>query len=412
MRVLVVTNTFPPGYTGGAEISNYHTCRGLRKRGIDCSILVLNNRRGKTVDEWYEFDGIPVHRAHVVTKKRTAWRDVFDPRIYRAVRTALRKLQPDLVHVHNVSGTTLAPYLACRQVGVPVVNTLHDLWLLCPNNMLYRKDGSFCDPKQYPRGCGDCFRRYDYWGDIVGRRRIFSLLTANVSYFISPSQAIIDRHVEAGYARERFRLVRLGFENPGPQRPQHPTVRAVVEMARRYQVIVFAGGGVEIKGACVLLEAIPMLLAHIDRLRMVVAGGGDKRFLDQFRRYAPAVQVLGKVPFREMRTLFGAGDLTILPSVWHENSPVVIFESFQRGTPVLASKIGGIPEFIQENRTGYLFPPASASALAEKAILHFARSAVERRRMRQTCYRYVDEELAFKQHIEGILTAYDEVLGY
>jgi len=410
MRVLVVTNTFPPGYAGGAEISNYHTCQGLRKTGVDCSILVLNNRRAQALDEWYEFDGIPVHRVDFVTRKRTALRDVFDKRIYLVVLSALRKLQPDLVHVHNVSGATLAPYLACRRAGVPVVNTLHDLWLLCPNNMLYRKDGSFCDPTQYPHGCGDCFQRYDYWGDIGWRRRLFKTLTGNVACFISPSQAVIDRHVEAGYSRERFRLVRLGFEDKTPRLPQHPTVRGLVEMARRYRVIVFAGGGVEIKGARVLLKAVPVLLSHVERLRIVIAGGGDKKVLNQFHSYAPAVQVLGKVPFQEMRNLFGAGDLTVLPSVWHENSPVVIFESFQRGTPVLASDFGGIPELIQEGRTGYLFARGNAGALAEKVILHFAGSTMERRRMRQRCYRYIHTELTFENHIKGMLEVYDEVL--
>ena len=124
MRVLFLTNTFPPGYTGGAEVANYHICRGLIRRGVRCSILVVNNRMAEPSDEWYELDGIPVHRVDFHTKKRRPVTDVFDWRVYRAVRAELRRLKPDLIHVQNVSGATLAPYVACRTMKVPVVSII------------------------------------------------------------------------------------------------------------------------------------------------------------------------------------------------------------------------------------------------------------------------------------------------
>ena len=62
MRVLFVTNTFLPNYTGGAEVSLYHTCRGLMRDEVACSVLHVNNRRDKTKEDWYDVDGIPVHR--------------------------------------------------------------------------------------------------------------------------------------------------------------------------------------------------------------------------------------------------------------------------------------------------------------------------------------------------------------
>lgn len=411
MRVLALSNTFPPGYTGGAEIANYHTCRGLIRRGIECSILVLNNRMNAPVDEWYEFDTIPVHRIFFHTEKRHPVRDVFDRRIYRAVLAELRRLKPDIVHIHNVSGATLAPYVACRVAGVPVVNTLHDLWLLCPNNMLYRRDGSFCNPAQTARGCRDCYRVYDFWGLIPHRRAVFAALTSNVRVFISPSQAVIDRHVEAGYAPQRFRLVRLGFEMQRVGEPSHVGLKRVLDESLRYRVVAFVGGGVLVKGARVLLEAIPLMLRHVERLRIVVAGHTGGQILALFKRYAPAVQVLGWVPFDEIRTLFAAADLTLVPSVWHENSPVVIFESFQVGTPVVGSAFGGIPELIHDGETGYLFPLGDAAALAERVILHFARPAHERRRMRQHCLAEIRTRLTLERHIESTLQIYREILG-
>lgn len=411
MRLLLITNTFPPGYTGGAEVSNYHTCRELIRRGVQCLILFVNARMVEHIDEWYELDGIPVHRVNFVTKKRRPVKDIFDQRVYKAVRAELQQLKPDLVHITNVSGTTLAPYVACRVMGIPVVNTLHDLWLLCPNNMLYRDDGSFCDPAQSPKRCQDCFRRYDFWGNIPYRRQVFATLTSNVKVFISPSQALINQHVRAGYAADRFRLIPYGFEELTSVEPQHPGIRGVIASAHNYRTIVFVGGGVEIKGAGVLIRATPLLLRHVENLRVIVTGVGEERYLAQFRHYAPAVRVLGWVPFAEIRALFATADLTIVPSVCHENSPVAIYENYQVGTPVIGSAFGGIPELIDKGKTGYLFPVHDADALAEKVILHFARPAYERRHVRQCCVEKMQMHLTMEKHIKDTLQVYQEILG-
>jgi glycosyltransferase involved in cell wall biosynthesis len=149
----------------------------------------------------------------------------------------------------------------------------------------------------------------------------------------------------------------------------------------------------------------------VKNLRIVVAGGGERNILDRFSHYSPLVKVLGWVRPSDIRSLFRISDLTLLPSVWHENLPVVIFESSQVGTPVVGSNFGGIPELITEGKTGYLVPPGDPVALAEKVIMHFAAPAVRQRRMRQACYQQVSTDLTLAQHIDGLLDIYKEVLS-
>ncbi len=410
LRVLFVMNLFSPAYTGGAEVINYHTCRGLRREGVECSILVVNNRSPEPVDELYEYGGIPVHRLGFYSRKRRAWRDVFDGRVYRAVRAEVQRQQPHLVHIHNVSGATLAPYLACRVANLPVVNTLHDFWLLCPNNMLYRRDGSFCDALQDPSGCRHCFRRYDYWGDVPFRRSIFAWLTSNVRVFISPSEALTNLHVLAGYDRRRLRLVRHGIDHQASSEPDHAGVREVIASRGQFRTLVFAGGGIEIKGAKVLLEALPLILRHVERARLIVVGRGETHLLSQFQHHGPSVRLLGQMPYREIRHLLAAADLVLVPSTCQESFSLVTLESLQVGTPVVGSDFGGIPELIEDGETGYLVPAGDAVALAERIILHFARPGVIRRRMHRQCQQAVQERLSFEDHIQGTLDIYQEAL--
>ncbi|HMN30949.1 MAG TPA: glycosyltransferase, partial [Caldilineaceae bacterium] len=408
MRVLFINNWFLPDLAGGAEVSLYHTCRGIQRAGVDCTLLSVITRGAEPVNEWYHLDHIPVHRVRYFTKPPL--NQLMDLRVYRNVADELAAVKPDLVHIHNVSGASLAPFLACRHAGVPVVNTLHDLWLICPNNMRYQEDGSYCDPRRFPNGCGRCFRKYDYWAAVPQRRRIFQALTSHVRTFIAPSQALIDRHVEAGYPPERFRLAPYGLEEPEAVAPRHPVIQDLVRTASTQPTVVFAGGGSEHKGAHIVLAAIPTLLAQTEGLRIIVAGGGEERFLQAYQRFAPAVMTLGPVPFADMRALFGAADLSIVASVWHENSPVVIYENFQVGTPVTGSAFGGTSELIDEDQTGYLYEVGNAEALAATVKRHFQKAPWQRRQMRQQCLRTVRTRLGLDAHVATHLRIYHEVL--
>lgn len=409
-RVVFFTHTFVPDYIGGAEVSLYHTCRGLQARGFDCAVLVVNSRGRDRSDRWYDVDGIPVHRVTWRTKKRRPMTDLFDARVFPLVYGDLRRLRPDILHVHNVAQATLAPFVAAQASGTPTVCTLHDHWMLCPNNMLFRADCTVCDPAQNPEGrCGQCYRRYEYWADLPQRRQWMERLTHNVARFISPSQALIDLHVAGGFDRERFRLVPYALDAPDWVEPTHEQVLEACHAAQNQPTMVFAGGGVANKGADVVLRAIPGLLEAIPNLQFVIAGSGEPEYFQQFARYAPQVRVLGKVPFGEMRALFAAADLSLMASIWPENSPVVIYENFQVGTPMLGSAIGGVPELIDEGRTGYLFPPNDHDTLVAKAAQHFARPPHERRRMRQACIETARANLTLERHLDCTQAVYAEV---
>jgi glycosyltransferase involved in cell wall biosynthesis len=412
MRVLFVTNYFPPDEVGGAEIAAFHSCHGLIAHGLDASVLTVNTRTSQREDTHYRLQGVPVHKiSHRPFTVSNALTQTFDPRVYRDVLAELRQVQPDLVHIHNVSGATLAPFVACHRLGVPVVLTLHDLWLLCPNNMLYQHDGVLCSPAEHPNGCRRCFRRYDYWADLPQRRQIFSFLVRHVGFFMSPSQKLIDLHVAAGYDPNRFRLVRYGIVPGLAQPPARSPAREIVQERGLYNSLLFAGSVVEIKGMQTVIEALPLLFRYLPRFRLVVAGSGDERFLTALRKFdSSRVVLLGRVPFREMRALYSAADLTAVPSTWYDNSPMVIYESLLAGTPIVGSKIGGIPELIEEGETGYTVPPRDVAALAEKVIEYFALPAPRRRAMRRSCTQHAREQLTLERHLDRLQEVYKEVV--
>jgi glycosyltransferase involved in cell wall biosynthesis len=411
MRVLTISNYFPPSDVGGAEIAAHNTCYGLRQQGVDVSVLAITARAHRREDSHYTINGIPVHRVSIPKSVPSRYLQAFDPRVYREVRGELHRTAPDLVHIHNVSGASLAPFLACRLRGLPAVLTLHDHWLLCPNNLLLRKGGALCNPTECNSASRQCFRRYDFWASIPRRRQVFARAVANVRAFISPSQKLIDLHAAAGYDRARFRVVRYGIQPALTRIPSAPLARQVVLDRGLPRTLLFSGMVVENKGIQTLIEALPRISERLPDARLVVAGTGDADYMTALGAVGgPRVVLLGRLPFQEMRSLYAAADLTLVPSVWHDNSPMVIYESLLAGTPVAGSAIGGIPELIEHGRTGYLFPAGDAVALAEQVIQHFSRPAIERRSMRRRCVETATAELTLDRHIERLLPIYREAL--
>lgn len=413
MRVLLLTNYFPPHYTGGAEVVVYNECLGLRERGVDASVLMVNARMKEQQDRYRQYEGLPLHELmYRPYRFKSGLLQAFDPRIYSAVLAELDRLRPDLVHIHNVSGTTLAPFLACRRLGLPVVLTLHDHWLLCPNNMLYRRDGSLCAGSTSARTCNRCFRRYDFWANTSGRRRLFAHLVANVRVFVSPSRSLVDLHVAAGYDRSRFRVVPNAIKPALFQWPADAAVRAVARDLGLHRTLLFAGAIAENKGILTLVEAAPLLAKYVPGFRLIVAGTGDPSLVQALQAIDSCeVELLGSVPFQEMRALYAAADLTVVPSLWYENSPMVIYESLLAGTPVVGSEVGGIPELIEPGTTGYTFRRGDHVALTERVIQHFARSARERRSMRRQCVEHSRSHMTLDRHLDCIQQVYKEALG-
>jgi glycosyltransferase involved in cell wall biosynthesis len=412
-HVLIISNFFPPLFAGGAEVVVYNSCKGLRERGVDATIMMTNARFNDAVDRFYDYQGVPVHEVRFASRLHSkSMFQVFEPRIYHAVRREIERVRPDLVHMHNLSGASLAPVLACRDAGVPAVLTLHDHWLLCPNNNLYQTGGGLCNPASHGRRCSDCFTRYDFWADVPLRKRLFQLLTRSVGRFYSPSQRLVDLHAAAGYDPRRFRVVPNGI----PHRPAEGEARSFIKQAVAESLgantLLLAGAIAETKGIQVFLRALPLLQRYIPNLHVWVAGEGEPGLSAALRRHTPGpVRMFGKLPFNEMRPLYACADLTVVPSIWEENSPMVIYESALAGTPILGSKIGGIPELVREGVTGYLFPRMDEAALAERAIQHFARPPVERRQMRQRCAEYAQAHFTVDCHLDALQAAYIEDLS-
>jgi len=357
MRVLLVSK-FLDG-RGGDAVSVRLLHGWLRSRGHDLFELGTRTSCG---DGWPAemLDGdlfpSPLPPSGAGLRRLAA---LYRPSAARALERLIDRRRPEIAHLHNIhyhlSGSVIA---TARARGLPVVWTLHDVNLFCPN-ISGSRDG---------RPCLEChvgrFHRcvvFNCRGSLAA-----SLGAAAEAYLLRTLGLLdeVDRFVCPG------RFTRTLLETHGI-----PTERIhVVEPAIDLETFAAApggGSGFLYAGRLAAEKGIDRLIRAVGRLaatKLLIAGEGPQR--DALGRLAEAeapgrVKFLGRLDRSDLARALSACDALVLPSVCLEVAPLVILEAAAAARPVVASQVGGIPEWVESGRTGLLVPPGDGEALVE-----------------------------------------------
>jgi glycosyltransferase involved in cell wall biosynthesis len=194
-----------------------------------------------------------------------------------------------------------------------------------------------------------------------------------VQLFVAPSRSVADAHERLGLHRSKLLVSDYGFANRAlrPASGPNPERALLSDASRRATLspvrIGFVGTLVRHKGPHVLLEAVRQLPA--DAYELEVWGSPDTfpEYTAQLRQMAKGLPVRFRGAFEngQAAEVYSRFDLLVVPSLWPENSPLVIHEAFMAGVPVAGARIGGIPELVTDGVNGVLYDAPSPDALAE-----------------------------------------------
>lgn len=332
-----------------------------------------------------------------------------DKHLYtRLFRDLLEQLRPDVVHVQH---SYLLGYDLLREVrhtlpGAPIVYTLHELLPICHNRgQMVRTWGTELCDQASPARCHTCFPGTPPERFFLRTRYIQSQL-ALVDRFICPSRFLAERFCEWGLQPEKVLVEEYG-RSGSPPAPA-PTHRASEPPVR----IGFFGQLSPFKGVDVLLEAALSLQQAGSPARVTLHGSHldlqspafRARFEELLSATAPTVRLHGAYGPADVDELMGNVDWVVVPSIWWENSPLVIQEAFQRGLPVICSGIGGMAEKVADGVNGLHFRPGSAVELAATIS-----RAVEDPDLWQRLHSGVPRIYPMEQHVSWLADLYDRL---
>ena len=370
-RVLIISHGHPDFSIGGGEIAAHAQWQELRRRGVEAMLLARTSQSPRHAGASFSlrsadgsevlFSAPPVdHFRHSQPQRRL---------VHEEFRALLERFSPTVVHFHHYVHLGLEMIREVRKFapGCVIVLTLHEFLAIChAQGQMLKTNGLLCS-KAAPLDCHSCFPQITPQEFFMRDLFIKSFLGL-VDRFICPSAFLRDRYIEWGLPRERM----VVLENGQPSTPAGIAAAAPERDQRTCFVVL--GQLSRLKGTLVILEAVKLLPKRLRRLVTVEIHGSLQYEVDDFRAlFQQAVQDTGDTvrycgPYRP-RDVHGIVQLNgwvIQPSIWWENSPLVIQEAFAAGRPVICSNIGGMAEKVTHGVNGLHFRVGSASDLAAR----------------------------------------------
>jgi glycosyltransferase involved in cell wall biosynthesis len=367
MRILHLTNYLPGSHAhaGGAEFACLQTIRLLGDAGHENVAWTLAPDRVPAPDGGSGFsrvtlpvmqDWLPRRlRRYAEVAKWYAWQS--DPRALRAAEDWLDAHPVDVLLVYNAQFLAQELLGRARARGIRVLQVIYDYWLFCPLTTLVDADGRICR-RSHGKECVPCLPpvlRPVQRAFLEARRRRFPRHLGAVDGFIVLSNASARLLQDFGVPRERIAVVPV---------PMDLTRLAPDETAVEPGLVLFAGWIQRRKGLEPLLQAFSRVCETRPEARLEVLGMPVKWEPDydtRVRALAGEPGLRGRVRFRdglayaEVKQRVREAAVIVIPEQWENMCPILLLESLAMGKVVVASRIGGIPEFVRHGETGFLF---------------------------------------------------------
>lgn len=393
MRLLFAVHGYPPDESGGAERRAERTARALVDRGHDVAVLVASSGRAGDVPATSRHqDGVDVWRVqpgrHRVDRPTTLPLTYDDPQVSAIAARLLDEFEPDILHVIGGYRVSAGPVRLARQHRVRTVVSLTDYWWVCHRITLMTTLGSPCEGPT-PVGCARCLaewsRRYRWlarasptaakwfwhigsrWPGLAARlgieaqrerREALARVLADVDAIVAPSKYVLHKHRTFDVGQDALTYMRQGVElDACPRRvPSHEVRFGYLGQIKPH------------KGVDLLLEAWRRLRgSQPRRLTLWGSAAGEAAYGESIQRSMAGTRDAdwaGELDAGGVWDVLSHLDVVVIASRWPENSPNVILEAQAVGVPVVASRVGGIPELVEHERNGLLFEAGSVSDLA------------------------------------------------
>lgn len=337
---------------------NFYRQFGGEDMAVEAQIRLLQ-KQGHIIQHFFKRSW-EIQPDSLFQKIRLGFNGIYSKTSAQEFRHTLSDFQPDVVHIHNVF-PLISPsiYTVLQQEQVPTVQTIHNFRWLCPNGLFYTQ-GNLCTrcangnilPAIQLRCLHDNLSQSIAYALAVGASRAFGWLPSQRAMILTLNQftaRLLKKHL--AIPKRNISILGNFLEDIPFTKPR--------EVNNRF---VYLGRLSPEKGIITLLEAA----RHFPQGQFDIIGTGPSEA--ELKAYA-ASHSLSNVHFwgflqgeERFRSLYGVAAL-LLPSVWHEQFPMVILEAFRMGVPVIATRMGGLPDIVLEGETGLLFDPGDANSL-------------------------------------------------
>jgi glycosyltransferase involved in cell wall biosynthesis len=401
MRILVLSDLFPPYHRGGHEIRCKIISRGFQNVGHETFILTSNYTEGNKIYEDNVFRKLYLTLPFGGEKETELQK--WSHRIKFAIlarlnffitRKILHMIKPDMVYAGQLSGVSLFPVKAIIGEKIPIVHHVGNYYL------------------------ADVVKKCIYEANLIKRAlfRIFYGLAriseVDISHIIAVSDRVKEKHVQAGLPGSSMIVI----PPRGVDIENIPNLENVGAMSTNPFRILYVGRLIEKKGPDIAIRAIAYLVNNKNKrdVRLEIVGKGSESYERQIRslvknlNLANYINLRGWMSHDDLQAYYGRHHVLVVPSVWEDPNPSVVIEAMSKGVAVVASRIGGIPGRIESKKTGVLVEPGNPVLLAE-ALLQLIDNPSVLESIRMEGLKKARAEFSNKKIVQRILNYMDIV---
>lgn len=405
LKIILTVHQFLPDHFSGTETLVYETAKELLERGHAVKVITGFPTKKKLADDQrfdeYTYAGIPISRFHhsytPMGGQTNIQELVFQNRLFGAFfKTYLGREQPDVVHFFHLSRLSASAIDVCEELRLPTVFTPTDFWFICPTAQLQWPGNQACPgPNAFSINClrhtiqltqqggiNTLVQRLPDWllGFLVRvikvtnlngqypqlinalvRRKDFLLERLNrIDRILVPTQVMMELLVRNGMDAGRATSLPFGINTSYCAGRPRPAPSQTLRLG-------YIGTISEPKGVHIFLEAV----RRVTNLNLEIKIYGQ---LNDFPAYTtrlqaildndPRVTFCGTFPNHQIGRIFSELDALVVPSLWRENSPLVVYSAQAAKCPVIASNVAGISQIIENHKNGILFEPGNVAELA------------------------------------------------
>lgn len=426
MRILKVIHGYPYRYNAGSEVYSQTLCHELVKQGHE---VVVFTRQENAYKKEYSIDweldpgcsSIKLCLINMAHGKDGYRHSAVD----EAFVGLLEQYKPDLIHIGHLNHLSTSLVAEAYQRHIPIVFTLHDFWLMCPRGQFLQGINSktedlypVCDSQSDEKCARQCYWRYfssqedeediHYWTRWVGKRmEHVREMASYIDLYIAPSRYLMDRFTH-DFNIDPLKTIYLDY---GFLRDR---LQGRVRQKESEFVFGYIGTHKQAKGIHHLLQAFSM---NYENAQLKIWGAPLQPFTQSLQSYVKTlgqevesrIHWMGGYRNDEIVTdVFNHVDAIVVPSIWGENSPLVIHEALEAKVPVITADYGGMREYIQHEINGLLFEHRNPSSLAYQMKRMMDEPELTSKIAQRGYLQSVDGHIpSIQEHVEQIVALYN-----
>ena len=383
MHILKIIHGYPPHYNAGSEVYSQSICNQLSKNN---KVSVFTREENLYLPDFSLRHEAAKPNLDIYFVNNAKGKDGYrHEQLDTAFAQLIAKVRPDVAHIGHLNHLSTGLVHKLKNQSIPIVFTLHDFWLMCPRGQFLTRgtakdsERKVCNGQDNQKCANQCYSQYysglderydadeEYWSAwVAARMEEAKRLSTIIDLFIAPSNFIRNKFItEYNIPRNKIVYLDYGIDS-------HHITQFIPRQRQDKFTIGYIGTLIEAKGVNLLINAVKKL--EID-CRLLIFGDANNQSGSALQKLAEKsgkdIELAGKYINQDLADkVFSQVDCIVVPSIWEENSPLVIHEAQACQIPVITADVGGMAEYVQHLENGLLFRHRNEDSLREQ--LQFA----------------------------------------